>query len=444
MLSFPRSVIRSLRAVRRSCGVGRPRGPAPPVLVVPDTEALTWVMPGDEVIVAYRIPGPQTEVKPFLLPLDRFDTLDSTGDDLITLERDHKGWAELRWADRGLPRTHQVEVQKLEPRHSLPPMPKTVATMPGEFRLALHEAGRSRGRQPNRFAVHRVQLRGRTGAILATDAVTAYRHAGFTFPFTDDVLIPAIPIFGSPELAKEPELRLGRTDHHLVVQAGRWTLFLTIDTTGRFPDVESVIPKSFTPTVLQLHPEDAKALVAALPNLPGGHDDNQPVTLDLMPGQPAVVRGHDDKTRRVADHALVRSVVSGGPHRVALDRNSLKRAIRLGCHTIRVVASDKPVVAVNDRITFLAVNFHPDAIVAPPIGSAIARPESSLLSPSLRRSQTMKSVDRTEPPPERAEPSEPNASVCTSSRRRRAPGGWSRCSSPSGRSRRPWRRCTPV
>ena len=42
------------------------------------------------------------------------------------------------------------------------------------------EAGRRRGRQPNRFTVHRVQLRGRPGAVLATDAVMACRHAGLT------------------------------------------------------------------------------------------------------------------------------------------------------------------------------------------------------------------------------------------------------------------------
>ena len=221
MLSFPRSVLRSLRAVRRNCGAGRPRGPAPPVLVIPEAEALTWAMHGDEVVVAYRIPGAQTEVKPFLLPLDQFDTLDGPGDDLVTLNHRDNGWAELRWTEHGLPRTQRVELSQPEPQHGLPPLPKNFATMPGEFRLALHEAGRSSGRQPNRFAVHRVQLRGRTGAVLATDAATAYRHAGFSFPFPDDVLIPAIPIFGSPELAKEPELCLGRTDRHLVVQAGR-------------------------------------------------------------------------------------------------------------------------------------------------------------------------------------------------------------------------------
>ena len=64
MVSFPRSVLRSLRAVRRRCGVSRPCGPAPPVLVIPEAEALTWVMPGDEVLVADRIPGAQTELKP--------------------------------------------------------------------------------------------------------------------------------------------------------------------------------------------------------------------------------------------------------------------------------------------------------------------------------------------------------------------------------------------
>ena len=52
---------------------------------------------------------------------------------------------------------------------------------------------------------------------MGTDGSVALVWNGLPFPFTDDVLVPALPAFGAKPLARETEVQLGRTETHLVV-----------------------------------------------------------------------------------------------------------------------------------------------------------------------------------------------------------------------------------
>ena len=137
MLTFPRSLVRSLRTVRRGCG---PRGPAPPVLIVPGADGVTAVMHFNEVVVAYHMAGPYAEAEPFLLALDHLDDPDGAGDEPVTLTRREKGWAELLWAEGGRPSTRRVEIHEAEARHAPPRLPDEWVPMPGDFLRAVHEA----------------------------------------------------------------------------------------------------------------------------------------------------------------------------------------------------------------------------------------------------------------------------------------------------------------
>ncbi|QEL16713.1 hypothetical protein [Limnoglobus roseus] len=236
--------------------------------------------------------------------------------------------------------------------------------MPAAFAAALHEAGRTTSRESNRFALSHVQVRGDTGDVVASDGVTAYWRTGFPLPFPDTVLVPAVPLFGAAAWAKAATVGVGRAKDHLVVRAGPWTAFLTIDALGRFPDVAAVVPRALTPTTLDLDPRDAILLAEGLPALPGSRDDKRPVTLDLAPGRLAVVRGRDDASGDTAELVLPQSNVTNGPSRVAVNRAFLLRAVALGCSTIRVVGEGQPVVACGDGLTWMAANLPPDAIVA--------------------------------------------------------------------------------
>ena len=82
------------------------------------------------------------------------------------------------------------------------------------------------------------------GQLVGTDGRQALIWGGFTFPFADDLLVPAVPVFGCKELAGE-EVRVGRT----VDPPGRGGRAVErcgcrSDAAGRYPDVAGVVPRS--------------------------------------------------------------------------------------------------------------------------------------------------------------------------------------------------------
>ncbi|QEL17396.1 hypothetical protein PX52LOC_04384 [Limnoglobus roseus] len=410
MLTVPRPFLRAFRDLGRTCVVGRPRGPAPPVTVAHTGDAGVWAVHLDAVVLTGRVPGPAEPFDPIELPGGLFDAVAGPGDDPVTVAVAGRR-AEVRWTDRGRDRVETVAVTPPGPKPAFPTDPKELSSVPIAFSTALHEAGRTTSREATRYALDRVQVRGGTGDVMASDGVTVYWHTGFSLPFADAVLVPAVALFGSAEWAKAATVGVGRTNDHLVVRAGPWTAFLRT-AAGRFPDVAAVVPRTPTPTSLALDPADAGVLAAGVPTLPGHRDEKRPVTLDLAPGRPAVVRGRDEATGDTAEIVLPRSRVTNGPSRVAVDRAFLIRAIALGCSTIRVAGANQPVVACGDNLTWLAANLHPDAVVAAaaPVAALVAAtshppPATEARSPMKLPEQNGPARDRTEP----ADPGDPLA-----------------------------------
>ena len=211
------------------------------------------------------------------------------------------------------------------------------------------------------------------------------------------MLVPAVPVFGAKELAAGGDVRVGRAAGHLVVRAGPWTVWLMADAGGRFPDVGGVVPKSADATVAGIDDRDAAALLDALPGLPGADEDGRPVTLDLDGAVAVRARGEGG----AAEVRLSRSPVAGPPARVALDRAVLRRALRLGCHTVRVAGGGKPVAFEGAGLTLVAV-----ALAAVPDPAAAVTRADPLAGPALNppRRTAMRPHDtngngRHDPPP---------------------------------------------
>jgi hypothetical protein len=376
MLTFPRAAVRAFRAIIRKGIVGRGREPAPPVVLLPDAEAMTFLVHLPAVVIAYRVPTDPAGSVPMVVPMTAFETVAGPGNDSVTIEPKGKLRAELRWSDRGQPQTQSLDLERFTASHERPAEPPAFALMPSEFLAALHEAGRTAGPSNSRYAFDRIQLKGRRGEVVASDAHQVYLHGGFRFPFKEDLLVPALPIFGAAELGHE-EIGLGLTETHLVLRIGPWTLWWTLDKTGRYPDVAAVVPKPTPSTaILELDEADAETLQAALPKLPGVKEERRPVTLDLCAGQVPVVRARADPDE-IVEVRLERSAVSKGSVRVAVDRAYLARALRLGCRTFRAVAADRPVVARKGTLTLLAGPLDPSLIAAPP-GQDHRKPERAL------------------------------------------------------------------
>ncbi|OWK39988.1 hypothetical protein [Fimbriiglobus ruber] len=355
MIVFPRERARSVRALARKCVAGRPRGPAPPVVFESRAGTLSvWVHTADAVLTHTAPTAGGDGV--LVVPMDVLTAVEGTGDEAVELVVGEGLRGEARWSARGVSHTHPFD--RIEPGkpHRPPPPPDDWHPVPPAFLTALHECGRTAGREAGRFALTRVQVAGSAGRVAGTDGRTALIWDGFALPFDEDLLVPAVPVFGDQTLAAGPAVRVGRTADHLVVEVGPWRVFLTADATGRYPDVAGAVPKH-APTVVTLDSADAAALLAAWPRLPGADVACHPVTLAVDGG--VVVRGRDEATGAVETVRLARPAVTGPTARIAVDRQVLARALALGCTTVRV-ADGRPVVFAGGGRTVVTMALDPD------------------------------------------------------------------------------------
>jgi hypothetical protein len=405
MILFTRAVAQNFRALFARCVAGRPRGPAPPVVVhVRDgTRAIAATTP-DGVTLTHASPAPGEGDDLLVLPATALAEVEGGTDEAVTLDRPSKLRGVLRWPGGGKPRALPVELILPGKQHELPSPPAS-SVAPAKLLTALHECGRSAARESGRYALSKVQVRGTSGRVVGTDGKVALLWKGFTFPFADDVLLPALSVFGAKPLARVTEVKLGRTATHLVVTAGPWAAWLPADTRAKFPDVAAVLPRH-TPTTVAVDEADAAALLPVLPGLPGSDHELRPVTLDVAGG--VRVRGRAESGEKVGETKevpLPRSTTSGPPIRVVLDRRVLARALVLGCHTLRLTP-DKPVVAEGDDLTLLAAQLDP-VLAAVPMKDTDEPPAPTIptpINPERRSSVKPESNGHTSP---RGDPADP-------------------------------------
>ena len=172
-----------------------------------------------------------------------------------------------------------------------------------------------------------MQLRGTVHKIIATDGHQLLVRSGFGFPWDGDLLIKGSPIFACKALARDQPVQIGKTDTHVVLRIGPWTIWNEIQKDARFPGVEEAIPGADAVTTrLQLDPEDARFLQEALDRLPGNEELNSPATID-MNGKVAIRARASDQSQ-ITELVLDRSSYAGPAIRINTNRNFLKRAIR--------------------------------------------------------------------------------------------------------------------
>jgi len=234
----------------------------------------------------------------------------------------------------------------------VPAVPREWSENDAKLLTALDEADGATAKEGSRYLLHRVQVRGKRGEIVATDTKMALIWSGWSFPFGEDVLVARTSVFGMPEFASAKAVKIGRTTTHLVIAVDAWTVFLAIDASGRFPDVQSIVPRLTTArTRLWLDPAEGEVLVTALAKLPGRTDDSSPVTLDL--GNQVVLRARGEGDERATVVPLSASRVVGPSQCLTVDRRHLARACRLGCREIEFTTAEKPVAARHGALTLV-------------------------------------------------------------------------------------------
>ena len=381
---------REFKTLLSRCSTVRSRGPAPPLVVrIGGSKQIASATTIDGVTVTLTTDGGDDRDAIVILPGTVLAEVEGTTDDPVNVERKTKSQGIVRWNAQGRPRSIPVELIQPGKQHELPD-PPVLSPIGREFLTALHECGRGVAREGGRYALSKIQIQGKAGKVIGTDGKVALMWHGFALPFPHQVLVPAIPVFGAKEMARESTVRIGRTASHMVVAIDPWAVWLPIDTTSRYPDVAGVIPRRTDATVAGIDEQDAEALLAELPQLPGASDEHRPVTLDLDGG--VKVRAADTSSGEVREIYLARSPVAGPGVRVALDRTALKRLLGLGCHTIRVVEG-KPLVAEGENRTVIVATLDSPAVVPPyegAIRSSTDDPISTSESINPERTTAMK------------------------------------------------------
>jgi hypothetical protein len=282
----------------------------------------------------------------------------------VTLETQANGRALVSWSDRGVPQMAQYDTDSSEQALEFPALPEQLQAIEPGFWQALAEAVPIADQHSTRYALSCLHLRGASGQIQATDGHHILVQHGFSFPWQEDVLVPASGILGCSELTQQQVLQLGKDDDWLVVVAGAWSVFLSINKEGRFPKLDDMFrPAEQACSRLQLEASDARHLVDVLPRLPGGEEANHPVTLDL--GGRVVIRAADEEQTAVTELTLTNSSTTGEPIAVHVNRGFLQRAARLRFQEICLFSPEAPMQCDDGRRRYLWALLDPKSILKP-------------------------------------------------------------------------------
>jgi hypothetical protein len=367
MIQISRLLAHQLRSVFRKLA-SRSTSSIAKVSVTTGPSGLQVRLHRTDILAEYHMPGelPKAEV---FLPLQALADFESRSDESVTFDTVDAGIVQARWNDSGVPQMIGYEAEDKAKLPAFPALPETMSPVEPGFLRALAEASQSTSSDNIRYATNNIQLKGGWGAIVATDGHQLLRIM-FDLPWKNDVLIPSSSIFGSKEFWPDEPALIGKTDNHVAIQSGPWTLYLPIDKEGRFPNVGDVIPKPENAIAhCHLDPDDAEFLSKALARLPGADDENSPITLDLN-GQ-VIVRAKAAGQEQTVELVLARSEATGKAVRTAIDRQFLSRGIHLGLTDFHVSADGKPLLFKDEKHDFVVMPLVGPALVAAPCDKAV-------------------------------------------------------------------------
>ena len=344
MITINRRKARLLRSVFRRAILGiRHRSSIPPLVLHAEGTHLRVQYLYDSLAVEYLEPGHFHPLDSIPVPLDVLVEIEGRDDSPVVFEAAEPDRTVIRWHDHGIPQVRDCPVPAFG---NIAPFPDTLTVWnqaPADLLAALAEASEICTDESTRYALNCLQLRGTVQKIIATDSHQLLVRSGFGFPWDGDLLIKGKPIFDCKALNHDQSVQIGKTDTHVVLRVGPWTIWNEIQKDARFPAVEEAIPGTDAVlTRLQLDPEDARFLQDALDRLPGNEELNSPATIDLN-GKVAI-RAKDPEQSQITELALCRSRCSGPPIRINTNRAFLKRAIQLGFSEIGISDLEAPLV----------------------------------------------------------------------------------------------------
>ncbi len=365
MITITRCKVKTLRSILRRATLGiRHRSSIPPLVLHAEGTHLRGQYQHDSLAVEYLEPGSYRPLESIPVPLDVLGEIEGRDDSPVVFEAAEPDRSVSRWQDLGIPQVRECPVTPFGNIAPFPETPTAWTKAPVDLLAAFAEASEICTDDSTRYALNCMQLRGTRHKIVATDGHQLLVSSGFTFPWDGDLLIQGSPIFSCKALNRDQPVQIGKTDGHLVLRIGPWTIWNEIQKDARFPGVEEAIPSADTTmTRLHLDAEDSRFLEEALDRLPGNEELNSPAILDLN-GKVAIrARGSDQS--QTTELVLDRSSYAGPANGINTNRSFLKRAIELGCNEIEISDVEAPVVCRAPRRVYAWQPLSGDAAIEP-------------------------------------------------------------------------------
>jgi hypothetical protein len=365
LITLTRRLARRLRGVLRRSALGLPRhGPIASLVLRSDGRQLRAQYRYEGIAVEHVSPCPRADAGAVAVPLEALADFEGRDETPVALEPAGPGRVSARWADRGVPASRAYEAPDVDslPEMPAPPEPRHESTP--LLLDALAEACATAGEDSPRYALDCVQLRGGRGELAATDGRQLLVQGGLALPWPGALLVDRRPLFARPELPRDDGVDVGLAGEWVALRAGPWAIWLAVRQGVRFPDVARAVPaEASAATRLRLHPADARFLGEALDRLPGG---DGAATLDLAVG--VVVRTRSE-AGPPTELVLERSSHSGPPSRVAMHREYLARAARLGFVELEVGGPEAPLCARDGRRVYAWQPLGEGAVLGPDDGA---------------------------------------------------------------------------
>jgi len=363
VITITRSLARRVRAVFCKALGLRGRGLATPLLMEAGPAGLRLRASAADVAIEYCHPG-SWPTERAVVPVELLADCEGRAAAPVEVHSERDSIVVARWDDGDVPQVCRYHVPEGPEAKPFPELPRRLAANPPGIVAALQQAAETTDPHSQRYAIGCIELRGRDGSLRATDGRQLLIQTGYAFPWKEDLLIPVTRAFACKELRQDEAVQLARTEDWVTLVIGTWTLHLRIDKLGRFPELDHVIPRETAVTTrLRIDRGDAAYLATALPKLPCDNVYNDPVTLDLNGSVTLRARGPEDTAQ--VDVGLTRSVYTGPPIRLALNRQYLARALQLGFNELQFVSAQAPMLGRDTQRVYVWAVLAPDAIIKP-------------------------------------------------------------------------------
>ncbi len=360
MIPITQKLVKTLRSVfRAALGLSAQSNGTPlHVKTGPDGLVVSAAMFG--LGIRYRLDGSFPEHE-FWLPFEFLKETEGNRNAAVLLDPTSDG-VDVPWVVDSVLHTRTFLVEDAPDAITLPEVDFTDNAP--ELLVALSEATRTCDHSSTRYALSCIQLCGETGEIVATDGHQLLVEGGFSFPWDDNVLIHGSKLLTHREFRTDEDVGVGRADDVVVLKAGPWTAWMSIEKERRFPEIDQVIPNiNGAIASVSIPKNDGDFLARAVQQLPANDEQHSPVTVDLNGS--IAVRAWTYGSSTPTELVLTRSVRTGDAVRFCTNRKLLARAMLLGFEGLHFFGPDSPIMCIQGERKYVWMLLGKDGVIQP-------------------------------------------------------------------------------